>query len=78
MATNPPEDTKPKPKSYYGYLIEGDGKEKRASPVLEALLKAIGQYIVRLALVHPLTHQEASTDQKQLRLTKSAINPNSS
>lgn len=33
-------------KAYYGYLIEGDDKNKRASPVLEALLRAIAQYIV--------------------------------
>jgi hypothetical protein len=35
------------PKSYYGYLIEGDDKNKRASPVLDALLKAIARHIVR-------------------------------
>lgn len=33
-------------KAYYGYLIEGDDKNKRASPVLEALLRAIAQYII--------------------------------
>ena len=38
-----PEDAK----AYYGYLIEGDDKNKRASPVLEALLRAIAQHIVR-------------------------------
>ncbi|KAH8906053.1 hypothetical protein BR93DRAFT_725290 [Coniochaeta sp. PMI_546] len=43
MAAQPaPEDAK----AYYGYLIEGDDKNKRASPVLEALLRAIAQYII--------------------------------
>jgi hypothetical protein len=39
-----PEDAK----AYYGFLIEGDDKNKKASPVLEALLRAIAQHIVRV------------------------------
>jgi hypothetical protein len=42
MASEQPVDAK----AYYGYLFEQGDQIKKASKILDALLRAIGQYIV--------------------------------